>query len=73
MTPVVPQREMKPAKANFHGTGLTGFIKAFNKEAPTSKPIYKPTPEQQVAGVLCIFLPILLLQKQMGFFGVYVE
>lgn len=68
MTHIVPQRKMKPAKANFHGIGLAGFIKVFHKEAPTSKPIYKPTPEQQESGALCIFLSVLLLQKQMGLF-----
>lgn len=67
MTPIVPQREMKPAKANFHGNGLTGFIKAFNKEAPTSKPIYKPTPEQQVAGALCIFYPFFCFKSKWAF------
>lgn len=55
MTHIFPQRKIKPEKANFHGIALTGFIKAFKKEAPSSKPIYKPNPQQQLSGVLCSF------------------
>lgn len=73
MTHIVPQRKMKPAKANFHGIGLAGFIKVFHKEAPTSKPIYKPTPEQQESGALCIFYLFFCFKSKWAFFGVYTE
>lgn len=67
MTHIIPQRKMKPAIANFLGTGLTGFIKAFNKEAPTSKPIHKPTPEQQVSDALCIFYLFFCFKSKWAF------
>lgn len=67
------KEKKKQQKLILIGIGLTGFIKACNKEAPTLKHVYKPSFEQQASGAVCIFYPFFCFKSKWAFFGVYME